>query len=442
VACGDYDGDGDVDLFLAGVGENRLYANEGGRFRDVTATAGLAGEPDAWNTSAGFCDLDGDGDLDLFVCRYVKWSQSIDEAQNYTLKGVGRAYGPPTSFEGAHCALYANEGGGRFRDVSPEAGIQVTSPATGAPVGKSLGLCFEDFDGDGDLDVFVANDTVRNFLFENRGNLRFEEVGERAGVAYGSRGGATGAMGADVAAIRDDGLLGVAVGNFASEMSSLYLARGRRMQFTDAAISEGVGAPSRKALSFGIFFFDYDLDGRIDLFQTNGHLEEEINKVQPSQHYEQASQLFWNAGPDARAAYALVDERSLGDLARPVVGRACAYADIDGDGDLDVVVTQCGRAPLLLRNDQALGHHWIRVALRPRAGRSAIGALVTLRAGDQVQRRRVTPTRSYLAQVELPVTFGLGRASRVETLSVTWPDGSVQAVAVPSVDRLQVVEQR
>jgi hypothetical protein len=434
VAVGDIDGDGDPDVLITGVGGNRLLRNDGGHFVEITDEAGVRGPKDAWTTSAGFCDLDADGDLDLFVCAYVRWSRKIDLEQNYTLQGIGRAYGPPTSFSGAQCQLYRNDGHGHFTDVSKQAGILQTNPATGVPVGKSLALAFADLDEDGDLDVFVANDTVRNFLFENLGGLRFRESGELAGVAYNGAGRATGAMGTDVADLRGDGEPGVAVGNFASEMSSLYVGRKGALRFNDHSVSEGLGAPSRRALSFGLFFFDYDLDGRQDLFQTNGHLEQAINEVQPSQHYEQASQLFWNAGPKARAVYAEVPADRVGDLARKVVGRGCAYADIDGDGDLDLVITQSGRAPLLLRNDQALGHHWLRVRLDTSRG-SPIGARLTLKAGGAVQRRLVMPTRSYLSQVELPVTFGLGTATKVDALTVRWPDGRSQDVPVAGVDR-------
>ncbi len=436
VAVGDADGDGDPDLLVTGVGGNRFYRNDDGRYVDATQSAGLAGPPEAWTTSAGFADLDGDGDLDLVVCAYVRWSRSLDEDQNYTLKGVGRAYGPPTAFEGAHNFVYRNEGNLRFTDVSEACGIHVQNSATGVPVGKALGLCFLDLDGDGDLDLFVANDTVRNFLFRNDGKGRFEEIGEACGVAYDSRGAATGAMGADVGDLRNDGSTGIPVGNFASEMSSLYLATAGSQRFTDVAIAEGIGAPSRKALSFGVFFFDADLDGRLDIFQTNGHLEQEINRVQPSQSYEQESQLFWNQGPRARQAYALMPMDRVGDISRPVVGRAAAYADIDGDGDLDVLITQSGRAPLLLRNDQALGHHWLRVRLigtAPNVG--AIGARVELSSGGVTQRRLVMPTRSYLSQMPLPLTFGLGSATQVDALVVIWPDGERTTFPVPAIDR-------
>jgi hypothetical protein len=307
-------------------------------------------------------------------------------------------------------------------------------------VSKALGLAFLDLEGDGDLDVFVANDTVRNFLFRNDGKGRFDEIGEDSGVAYDSRGSATGAMGTDVGEARNDGAISIPVGNFASEMTSFYVAPPGTTRFVDRAIVDGIGAPSRKALSFGVFFFDYDLDGRLDLFQTNGHLEQEIHKVQPSQSYEQESQLFWNQGPQARQTYALVPAARVGDLARPVVGRAASTADVDGDGDPDVLITQVGRAPLLLRNDQALGHHWLAVSVAGR-GRNpgAVGARVELTAGGVTQRRMVMPTRSYLSQVPLTLLFGLAREERVERLRVTWTDGTTRDVPVEGVDRVLLV---
>ncbi|MBI4161088.1 MAG: VCBS repeat-containing protein [Acidobacteria bacterium] len=437
VAAGDTDGDGDPDLFFSAVGPNRMFRNDRGRFREVTAEAGVAGDPGEWSTAAGFFDYDNDGDLDLFVGNYVRWSREIDFAVDYRLTGIGRAYGPPTNFQGTQPYLYRNQGDGTFRDVSAEAGIRVTNPATGVPVAKALGLGLADIGRDGWIDVLVANDTVRNFLYRNRGDGGFEEVGFPAGVAYDNDGNATGAMGVDAAEFRNDGRLAFAIGNFANEMSSLYLAQGDPWRFTDEAIAEGVGGPSRLRLKFGVLFLDYDLDGRLDLLQANGHIEEEINQVQPSQEYRQPAQLFWNAGPDPPAAFVEVPGEVLGDLSIPIVGRGAAYADIDADGDLDLILTQVAGPPLLLRNDQRLGHHWLRFRLRGRGGnRDAIGAWVELTSGGVTQRRQVMPTRSYLSQVELPVTFGLGQEAAVESVRVLWPDGTVQEVEVPGVDRL------
>ncbi len=454
-AVGDYDNDGDADVFITAVGKDRLFRNDGPdagpRFADVTKSAGVAGDADAWSTGAGFLDYDNDADLDLFVCNYVKWSRETDFAVDYRLVGVGRAYGPPTNFEGAHCRLYRNDGGpggaARFIDVSEAAGIRVNNPATGAPMGKALAIAPVDVDGDGFIDVLVANDTVQNFLFHNRGDGTFAEIGAASGVGFDRMGNATGAMGSDSADYRNDKTLGFAIGNFANEMTSLYLAGVERLQFNDVAIVEGIGAPSRLSLKFGLFFFDCDLDGRLDLLQCNGHLEEEINTVQPSQHYRQPAQLFWNAGPQARASFVEALRESLGDLATPIVGRGAAYADIDADGDLDVLLTQIGGRPLLLRNDQALGNHWLRVKLVGGAGlhagrgcnRDAIGAWIELTAGGVTQRRQVMPTKSYLSQVELPVTFGLGASGAIDELRIYWPDGSVQPATVPEIDREIVI---
>ncbi|MGB5607323.1 MAG: CRTAC1 family protein, partial [Gammaproteobacteria bacterium] len=290
------------------------------------------------------------------------------------------------------------------------------------------------------LDLFVANDTVRNFLYHNLGTGRFEEIGALEGIAFDRNGKATGAMGIDAAYYRNDAELGIGIGNFANEMSSLFVTADGSAPFADEAILEGFGPASRLALTFGLFFFDYDLDGRLDLFQANGHLESEINVIQPSQTYAQPAQLFWNCGPDCRDRFVQPDD--TGDLAMPMVGRGAAYADIDADGDLDIVVIQNGRRAVLFRNDQQLGHHWLRVQLQgTRVNRSAIGALVELTANGVTQRRQVMPTRSYLSQVELPVTFGLGDSDRADALKITWPDGQVQEITVEQVDTLLTVVQ-
>ena len=225
-------------------------------------------------------------------------------------------------------------------------------------------------------------------------------------------------------------------------MTSLYVTQGSNPPLTDEAIVEGIGPASRRALTFGLFFFDYDLDGRLDFLQANGHLELDINKVQSSQYYRQAPQLFWNCGNQCRTSFLLQPEGANGDLTTPLVGRGAAYADIDGDGDLDILITQNGGPPLLLRNDQALGHHWLRVKLTGTGvNRDATGAWVELRAGGMLQRRQLMPTRSYLSQVEPVLTFGLGNADHIDSLEVLWPDGSRQAVTDIHIDTLLEITQ-
>ncbi len=442
VAVGDVDGDGDDDLFVSALGHNRLFWNDGGTFTDRTAAAGVAGEAERWSTSAAFFDADGDQDLDLFVCNYIQWSREIDFEVDYQLVGIGRAYGPPTQFEGSDPYFYRNRGDGTFEDATAAAGFHVRNPATGKPLAKALAVVPFDTDEDGDLDLVVANDTVQNLFFRNRGDGTYEEIGARSGLAYDANGLATGAMGIDAARFRDDESLGIGIGNFANEMTSLYVCERGREQFIDESIIEGIGATSRGMLTFGLFFFDVDLDGRLDLLQTNGHLEEEIHLVQPSQRYRQPAQLFWNRGGSG-ATFLPIEPAATGDLGTPIVGRGASYADIDGDGDLDVLLTQVKGAPLLLRNDQQTGHHWLRVDLRGSAPNTgAIGAMVTLEVGGTTLRRAVQPSRSYLSQVERAVTLGLGDASQVGRLTIRWPSGRTQEVEVPGVDRRLEIEER
>ena len=304
VTAGDYDNDGLPDVFITGVGGGRLFHNLGaGKFQDVTAAAGVGGEPDDWSTAAVWFDYDNDGRLDLFVANYVQWSKAIDLEVGYKLVGVGRAYGQPFNFAGTFPHLYHNEGQGRFKEVTAEAGLQVRNPATHLPMAKTLGAIAVDLDGDGWMDLVVANDTVQNFVFHNERNGRFKEIGALTGIAYDSTGMARGAMGIDAARYREDDTLGIAIGNFANEMTALYVSQNNPLLFVDEAITEGVGPASRLLLKFGLVFFDYDLDGRLDLLTADGHIEAEIGKIQASQTYAQPAQLFWNCGAAAGATF-------------------------------------------------------------------------------------------------------------------------------------------
>ena len=444
VAVGDYDNDGLVDVFITGVAENHLFHNLGaGKFEDVTSRAGMPNEPTRWSTSAAFVDYDNDGKLDLFVCNYVKWSREIDKGVNYTLAGIGRAYGPPLNFEGTFPLLYHNEGNGRFRDVSSAAGIQITNPVSGQPMAKSLGIAPVDLNNDGWIDFVIANDQVQNFVFSNRHNGTFAEVGAQSGVAFDPYGLARGAMGIDSARFRNDNAIGIAIGNFANEPNALYVAQNDSLLFADEAIAAGLGAASRSLLKFGLFFFDYDLDGRLDVLTCNGHLEQEISKVHRDQTYRQPAQLFWNSSSRKGPSFVPVPPAKAGDdLFKPIVGRGSAYSDIDGDGDLDVVLTQINGPPLLLRNNQSLGNHWLRLKLvGTKSNRDAIGAWVKVRVVGRTLAQQVMPTKGYLSQSELPLTFGLGKATRVDGVEVIWPSGETQKVMSVKVDSSNVIQQ-
>ncbi len=444
VAVGDFDNDGDRDLFVTAVGRNRLLRNDSGRFTDVTESSGVGGADTAWSTSAAFFDYDNDGRLDLFVCNYVTWSRDLDLSQTFSIDGENRAYGPPDAFSGAFSYLYHNEGDGRFKDVSEQAGIQLRSEDTGVIVGKAMGLVPVDINRDGYLDLIVANDTVRNFLFENNQDGTFTEKGRLAGIAYDlATGNARGAMGIDAAVFREDGTLAIGIGNFANEASALYMASPKRSTFVDAAMFTGFGPPTRLGLTFGLFFFDADLDGRLDILGANGHLEEEIEKTQRTLRYAQPPQLFWNAGRNAPSELVLLDQGCTGEsFCQPIVGRGASFGDFDNDGDQDVVISVNDGPAKLFRNDQSTGHHYLRFRLTgSECNRDAIGANVTIVVDGKKQTRIVMPTRSYCSQTELELTFGLGETTTVESATVTWPGQQPQPIDIPGVDRLIELHQ-
>jgi len=437
VAVGDIEGDGDDDLFITALGSNRLYRNDGGFFVNVTEQAGVAGSADDWSTAAGFADLDGDGDLDLLVANYLTWSREIDLANDRKLIGVpGRSFNAPTYFDGQAPLLFMNRGDGVFDEVGEAAGLHVFDKTSGELVNKTLAWLFIDMDADGDTDVFAANDTTRNLLFMNDGNGGFEERGRELGVAYDAFGSPTGAMGVDAGFFSGGEELGLFVGNFSDEASSAYVGVPGDGFLFENSVALGLATLTRPALTFGLLLLDVDLDGRLDLLQINGHLEPTIDDAPGGQTWRQAPQLFWNAGTQSRPPFRLAPGRQIGDLATPIVGRGAAAADIDADGDLDLVLTRAGGRPILLRNDQESGHHYLRCVLRGRPGSpTAIGAVVELDVGGTTMRRRIDPNRSYLSQVERVATFGLGEHDEVDGLRVRWPDGNLQTFEVPGVDR-------
>jgi enediyne biosynthesis protein E4 len=446
-AVGDIDNDGYPDVFITAVDGNVLFHNvpdaKGGRtFRDITKEARVRGptgwpkatteaflgwkEPIPFPSSATFLDYDGDGRLDLFVCYYLTWSPVIDLGVNAQLTGVGRAYVPPTEFDGALCALYRNIDGTRFEDVSAAAGIQVVDRRR--PVGKALGVVVCDPDNDGWPDLAVANDTTRNFFFHNvtgrDGGRRFEETGLSAGVAYGDEGRPRGGMGIDWGEYHP-GKNALLIVNFANEPNTfLRLDDPKKLQFTDIALAAGIAGPTRPPLKFGAFLFDYDLDGRLDFLTCNGHLEPDIGKVRQGQSYAQSAQLFWNAGgKDVR--FASVRAADAGDdLFTPIVGRGSAYLDFDGDGDLDIVLTENNGPARLLRNDQTLGRHWVRLELLgdgKRTNCDAIGAQVTVEADGRKYKRYLAGARGYLSQSEHAITVGLSDVQKIDRVTVQWP---------------------
>lgn len=408
ITVGDVNNDGFDDVFIAAVGSNRLYINDQGE-KFVKSDVKLDCTEDGWSSSSGFFDYDNDGDLDLMVLNYIQWSKSLDLAANYKIDGIGRAYGPPGNFPGTHNCLFENEWYGnddQFTNVTESAGLVIANSATGDLEGKSLALAFLDINNNGWQDVIVANDTTRNFVFINQKNKTFKEQGAEIGLAYNAAGKATGAMGVDVAQYKNDQDTAVTIGNFANEMTSFYVNRASMGFFTDESVITGVGPQSRLALSFGLFFFDYDLDGRQDFFQTNGHVENDINKVQSAQYYAQKSQLFWNCGNDCERTYVSIEPET--DLTNDdLVGRAAAYADIDNDGDSDVIITQAGRKARLYVNQTETGN-WIGIRLNMKDNSAVYGANITVETDNKKQSFYYSPTKSYLAQMQTGQIIGLG----------------------------------
>jgi enediyne biosynthesis protein E4 len=413
VAVGDYDNDGRDDVYITALGGDHLFHNEGGgKFRDVTLAAGIHNA--SFGTSAAWLDYDRDGKLDLFVANYIQWDPRGDLW--CSLDGVAKSYCTPESYKGTESKLYHNLGGGRFEDVSRKAGLN-------DPTSKSLGVTVLDYDNDGWPDLFVANDTQANKLYHNQRDGTFKEEGLAAGVAFSEDGVARGAMGVDSGDYDRSGRAHLVVGNFSNQMLGLYHNEGNGL-FVDEAPSSAVGRASLLSLTFGVFFFDYDLDGHPDLFAANGHIDEEIGRVQPKIQYRQMPLLFRNLGDGKfENASASVGEQ----FQRPMVARGAAHADIDRDGDLDLLITTNHGPAYLYRNDGGNGNHWINVrTVGRKSNRDGIGALVRIESRSGKQWNMVRSGSSYCSQSDLALTFGLGSDNMVSSLEVEWPSGAKQ----------------
>ena len=397
VAVGDYDNDGWDDIYVTGLGEARLFHNEHGHFRDVTPAAGVNNA--GFGASAAWVDYDRDGKLDLFVTNYVKWSEKDD--LYCTLDGRHKSYCTPEAYQGDTCRLFHNLGNGRFEDVTQKAGIY-------DPTSKSLGVAVIDYDRDGWPDLAVSNDTERNKLYHNNRNGTFTEQAVQAGIAFSEDGIARGAMGIDAVDFDHSGYPSLAIGNFSNQMLGLYHNEGNRF-FIDIAPSSSVGRASLLSLSFGIFFFDYDLDGREDMFVANGHIEPDINRIQPQVAYAQLPLVFHNEGNERFQETG----KALG-FTRKFVARGAAYADIDNDGAPDILLTTNGGPAYLFHNVGGSRNNAIRIkTVGTRSNRDGIGAEVRVRSGAGENWQTVHSGSSYCSQSELTLTFGLGQATEV-----------------------------
>jgi hypothetical protein len=434
-AAADIDGDGDTDLILSGWGGIALLVNQGGSFRDKTTELGLPGylkfpvnrdSVPYWSTSVAIFDVDGDRDLDLLSSNYVSWSPATDIYT--TMDGKNKSFATPDVYEGQAIKLYLNEPRG-YRDVSEAWGLS-------GLVGKALGLALWDFDKDGDLDVFVANDKVGNFLLQNQGD-RFTDVALAAGVAYDENGSARAGMGVDIADIGNNGGVAVTIGNFSGEPTSLFEQRSA-FQFREISRQSRIFSETLSALTFGIVFVDMDMDGWQDILSANGHIEPGIDVIKAGIRYRQQPLLLKNDG--AGRFVNISDKVALDDA---FVGRGLAVADFDRDGDYDPVFTASGDTLYLYRND-VTKNRWIGLELEGTPPNTdAIGAQITVRSGELVQRRTVRTGSSYMSQSSFAEVFGLPQETTRVDVTIRWPDGRVEQVNSLGLDRYwQLTESR
>jgi hypothetical protein len=426
-AVGDYDADGDPDLFVSQYGPDALYRNNGdGTFTDVAEAAGVA-DP-LWGSGAAFADYDGDGWLDLYVAHYLEFdpksTPKYGAGSNCKFRGVPVMCGP-RGLPGTPDVLYRNNRDGTFRDVTRQAGL---AEATGY---YGLGVVWGDYDNDGDRDLYVANDSTPNLLYRNNGDGTFQEIGIRAGVGYSSDGREQAGMGADFGDADGDGWLDIFVTNFSHDYSTLYRNQ-RDGFFSDATFHSGLVEATLPTLGWGTRLFDYDLDGDLDLFLANGHVYPEVDRHDIGTSYAQLNQLFENDGAGRFTERTSEAGPGLG-IRRS--SRAVAMADYDRDGDWDLLITNIDDSPNLLEYRGARGR-WLGVELEgPPPNREAVGARLSLSSGGRLQVREVRRDGSYLSAGDLAVIFGLGPSGRAEEIEVRWPDGTAQKVEPEGIDR-------
>ena len=434
VACGDYDNDGYVDLYITNFGANRLYHNNGdGTFTDVTAASGTG---DArWSSSATFFDYDSDGDLDLYVVNYVNYRLDASAPTCFENPSFGatekvRGYCHPKHFEGTPDSLYRNNGDGTFTDVTEAANVR--DPG-GMFLGKGLGVVAADFNADGNPDLYVANDDTPNYLFYNKGDGTFAEIAILAGCAYSADGIAQAGMGVDAGDYNGDGHLDIFVTNFSYETNTLYRNNGDGT-FTDVSYKARLGEESYLFLGFGTGFFDADNDGHLDIFVANGHIFPNVERTTDVISYRQPNQLFLNRGDSTFAEVRLEGQHA--------VSRGTLFGDYDNDGDIDVLVTQLNDKVTLLQNESGTHHNWFRLKLiGSRSNRDGIGARVTLTLGDESQTREVHVGYSYLSSNDPRLLFGLGQRTLVNRLRVRWQSGAVQILEDLSANQEFVVTE-
>ena len=428
VAVGDYDNDGFDDIFVSALGQSHLFHNNGnGTFTDVTKLAGMWG-PSEFSTSAAWVDYDRDGKLDLVVANYVQWTEQGD--LYCTLDGAHKSYCTPESYKSTSVRLWHNLGNGKFEDATQAAGL-------GDPTSKSLGIAILDTNGDGWPDILIANDTQPNKLYLNKKNGTFEERGVPAGIGFGEDGVARAGMGVDAVDYDRSGRPSVLISNFANQMVSLYHNEGNGL-FVDEAPQSEVGRATLVTLGFGCFFFDYDNDGWPDIFVADGHIEDQVEKVQKRVSYAEPPHLFRNMGG---GKFTEVTEKMGKSFASPKVARAAAYADIDNDGFLDVLLTT-NAGPAFLFHNEGGTNHSLRIKLvGTKSNRDGIGAVVRVNAGSDKQWKMVHSGSSYLAQSELVLTFGLGAQIKADNIEIQWPSGQVDKLSNVNAGQTVTVEE-